>query len=98
MRFVPLKTTTQQDVQALHRIRAQLIKWRTGLANEIRGRMGEYVQSVFSRDERWRLRSLQLGGIVAHVALHPEGRVQGAMRVILVRYRRSEERENSVAG
>jgi transposase len=42
MRFVPLKTTTQQDVQALHRIRAQLIKWRTGLANEIRGLLGEY--------------------------------------------------------
>jgi len=29
-------------VQALHRIRAQLIKWRTGLANEIRGLLGEY--------------------------------------------------------
>jgi transposase len=42
MRFVPLKTTGQQDVQALHRIRAQLIKWRTGLANEIRGLLGEY--------------------------------------------------------
>ncbi len=42
MRFVPLKTTAQQDVQALHRIRAQLIKWRTGLANEIRGLLGEY--------------------------------------------------------
>jgi transposase len=42
MRFVPLKTTAQQDVQALHRIRVQLIKWRTGLANEIRGLLGEY--------------------------------------------------------
>ena len=42
MRFVPPKTTAQQDVQALHRIRAQLIKWRTGLANEIRGLLGEY--------------------------------------------------------
>lgn len=26
----------------MHRIRAQLIKWRTGLANEIRGLLGEY--------------------------------------------------------
>lgn len=42
MRFVPLKATAQQDVQALHRIRAQLIKWRTRLANEIRGLLGEY--------------------------------------------------------
>jgi transposase IS116/IS110/IS902 family protein len=29
-------------VQALHRIRAQLIKWRTALANEIRGLLAEY--------------------------------------------------------
>ncbi len=37
MRFVPHQSTAQQDVPALHRIRAQLIKWRTALANEIRG-------------------------------------------------------------
>lgn len=42
MRFVPNKNTSQQDVQALHRIRAQLIKWRTALANEIRGLLAEY--------------------------------------------------------
>src|SRR6202049_2340900 len=42
MRFVPNKNTSQQDVQALHRIRSQLIKWRTALANEIRGLLAEY--------------------------------------------------------
>jgi transposase len=42
MRFVPNKNTSQQDVQALHRIRARLIKWRTALANEIRGLLAEY--------------------------------------------------------
>ena len=42
MRFVPVKNGTQQDVQALHRIRFQLVKWRTALANEIRGLLGEY--------------------------------------------------------
>src|SRR5271155_4091873 len=42
MRFVPNKNGVQQDVQALHRIRFQLIKWRTALANEIRGLLGEY--------------------------------------------------------
>jgi transposase len=42
LRFVPVKSGTQQDVQALHRIRFQLIKWRTALANEIRGLLGEY--------------------------------------------------------
>jgi len=34
MRFVPVKNAAQQDVQAIHRIRFQLIKWRTALANE----------------------------------------------------------------
>jgi transposase len=42
MRFVPVKKAAQQDVQALHRIRSQLIKWRTALANEIRGLLAEY--------------------------------------------------------
>jgi transposase len=42
MRFVPVKSAVQQDVQALHRIRFQLIKWRTALANEIRGLLAEY--------------------------------------------------------
>ena len=30
-----------KDLQALHRIRAQLIKWRTALANETRGLLAE---------------------------------------------------------
>jgi transposase len=42
MRFVPSKSTSQEDVQALHRIRAQLIEWRTALANETRGLLAEY--------------------------------------------------------
>ncbi len=42
MRFVPAKSQSQQDVQALHRVRAQLIKWRTALANEIRGLLAEH--------------------------------------------------------
>jgi hypothetical protein len=46
MRFVRKKNTSQQDVQALHRIRAQLIKWRTVMANEIRGLLAEYGMVV----------------------------------------------------
>lgn len=42
MRFVPPKNSSQQDVQALHWIRAQLIKWRTALANEVRGLLAEH--------------------------------------------------------
>ncbi|HIJ83322.1 MAG TPA: IS110 family transposase [Magnetococcales bacterium] len=42
MRFVPIKTVTQQDIQALHRVRSQLIQERTALANQTRGLLGEY--------------------------------------------------------
>lgn len=42
MRFVPIKTVLQQDIQALHRIRERLIKERTALVNQIRGLRSEY--------------------------------------------------------
>ena len=42
MRFVPVKTVEQQDIQATHRIREQLIKSRTAQVNQIRGLVGEY--------------------------------------------------------
>jgi transposase len=42
MRGVPLKSVTQQDVQALHRIRERQIKGRTALINQIRGLLAEY--------------------------------------------------------
>ena len=34
MRFVAVKSTAQQDVQAVHRVRQQLVKTRTGLVNQ----------------------------------------------------------------
>ncbi len=42
MRFVSNKTTAQQDVQAMHRIRSELVSHRTAKANQIRGLAGEY--------------------------------------------------------
>ena len=41
MRFVAAKTLEQQDIQAVHRIREQIIKNRTALANQLRGLLGE---------------------------------------------------------
>jgi transposase len=46
MRFVPIKRVEQQDLQALHRVRARLIKARTALVNEIRGLLSEYGMIV----------------------------------------------------
>ena len=42
MRFVTVKTVAQQDIQATHRIRAELIRQRTAKANQVRGLMAEY--------------------------------------------------------
>ena len=42
MRFVAVKSAAQQDVQALHRIRSELVRQRTAKANQIRGLLSEY--------------------------------------------------------
>jgi transposase len=42
MRFVAIKSTEQQDIQAIHRIRSGLVQRRTALANQTRGLLGEY--------------------------------------------------------
>lgn len=41
MRFVPLKTVENQDIQAIHRMRSRLIKDRTALVNQVRGLLAE---------------------------------------------------------
>lgn len=42
MRFVSVKTVEQQDIQAVHRIRADIGTQRTAKANQIRGLTSEY--------------------------------------------------------
>ncbi|MEI8632429.1 hypothetical protein P4S72_11265 [Vibrio sp. PP-XX7] len=37
LKYVPLKTIEQQDIQALHRIRDKLIARRTSVVNQMRG-------------------------------------------------------------
>ncbi len=41
MRFVPIKSTAQLDLQALQRLRTRLIRERTGLSNQLRGLLAE---------------------------------------------------------
>jgi transposase len=36
MRFVPIKSRAQLDVQAVHRVRQQVVKERAALANQLR--------------------------------------------------------------
>ena len=42
MHFVAVKSVEQQDIQAVHRIRSELISQRTAKANQIRGLVSEY--------------------------------------------------------
>lgn len=42
MRFVSIKRVEQQDIQAVHRIRSELLTQRTAKANQIRGLVAEY--------------------------------------------------------
>lgn len=42
MRFVPIKTVAQQDIQAIHRIRERLVGNKIALVNQIRGILAEY--------------------------------------------------------
>jgi transposase len=54
MRFVTVKTVEQQDIQALHRIRSELVHQRTAKANQIRGLLAEYGIVVAVRIEQLR--------------------------------------------
>jgi transposase len=54
MRFVTVKTTEQQDIQAIHRIRSELVHQRTAKANQIRGLLAEYGIIVAKRIEQLR--------------------------------------------
>ena len=42
VRWVPIKTIEQQDIQSLHRIRQRHVENRTALGNQIRGLLSEY--------------------------------------------------------
>ncbi len=42
MRFVSIKSIEHHDIQALHRVREQILKNRTMLVNQIRGLLAEY--------------------------------------------------------
>lgn len=46
MRFVAIKTTEAQDVQAIHRVRSRLVANKTALMNEIRGLLQEYGLAI----------------------------------------------------
>lgn len=55
MRFVPLKSVEQQDLQSLHRTRDRLVVQRTALINHTRGLLAEYGIVMPAGASRFRL-------------------------------------------
>lgn len=70
MRYVPVKSVEQQDIQTLHRIRSLLMKDRVAQINQIRGLLAEYGLVIPQNAERVRqqLPSILEGGERAHAA------------------------------
>jgi transposase len=66
MRFVPVKSTEQQDLQSLHRVRDRLVCARTALINHMRGLLGEY--GVILPQGAWRFLA-QAGDAIAQAEL-----------------------------
>lgn len=54
MRYVPIKSVEQQDIQTLHRIRSLLMKDRIAQINQIRGLLAEYGIVIPQNAERVR--------------------------------------------
>jgi transposase len=79
MRFVALKSEEQQAVLSLHRLRAQLVKFRTMQANQVRGLLYEFGLIV---PKSWRALLAQGGPVLADESACP---VPGLLRRELLR-------------
>jgi len=78
MRFVPIKTQEQLDVQALHRVRDRLVQRRTALINEIRG-------FLLERGITFAVRSIHLRKNLPEVIEDAEQNLSGRLRWLLER-------------
>jgi transposase len=75
MRFVEIKSLSQQDMQSLHRTRRLVIKQRTQVAHQLRGLLAEYGIAV-------RRSIVALRREAAELAAEPK-RLTGAMRRVV---------------
>jgi transposase len=54
MRFVPVKSVAQQDMQAAHRVRQLLVHQRTAIINQVRGLLGERGVTIAQSPEAFK--------------------------------------------
>jgi transposase len=81
MRFVPIKSDDQLDLQSLHRVRERWVVRRTAVINQIRGLLLE--RGITMRKGRKHL-EVSLPGILED----PDNKLSGALRVLLHELRR----------
>jgi transposase len=81
MRFVPIKTDDQLDLQSLHRVRERWVRGRTAVINQIRGLLLE--RGITVRKGRRHIEE-SLPGILED----PDNKLSGALRVLLRELRR----------
>jgi transposase len=62
MRFVPIKSTEQLAVQAVHRIRSRLVANRVRLVNQMRGLLGEHGTVIARAIQNARRRIAEIAG------------------------------------
>jgi transposase len=79
LRPVPIKSAAQLDVQAIHRVRTQLVRERTALINQIRGLLRERAIAVAQGPHRLAEALIELPGA-------PDG-ISATLRLLLVRRR-----------
>jgi transposase len=80
MRFVPIKTDDQLDLQSLHRVRERWVVRRTAVINQMRGMLLE--RGIAIRKGRNHIEE-SLPGILED----PDNRLSGALRVLLTQLR-----------
>src|SRR5580700_5521677 len=80
MRFVPIKSDDQLDLQSLHRVRERWVVRRTAVINQIRGMLLE--RGVTIRKGRHHIEE-SLPGILED----PDNKLSGALRVLLTQLR-----------
>lgn len=80
MRFVPIKTDDQLDLQSLHRVRERWVVRRTAVINQMRGMLLE--RGITIRKGRHHIEET-LPGILED----PDNKLSGALRVLLTQLR-----------
>src|ERR1700692_2808888 len=80
MRFVPIKTDDQLDLQSLHRVRERWVMRRTAVINQIRGLLLE--RGITLRKGRHHI-EVSLPGILEDA----DNKLSGALRVLLTELR-----------